>query len=181
MSTPGTGFREDFTELSLLKKGVSRFNAAAIAGIPLAAILFQVYVPRFFQVLSYLELPLLVTVYFSLMWRSPVSGVFYGAGIGLAQDSLSHNPLGMFGIVKTLVGYFAASMSQRFDVQNPMVRLILGLFFLFFHQFFYWVLSRALLGEALEFDLQRTLVVAVLNAIVAVPLFHILDKLRVTD
>jgi rod shape-determining protein MreD len=181
MSAPGTGFREDFTELSLLKKGVSRFNAAAIAGIPLAAILFQVYVPRFFQVLSYLELPLLVTVYFSLMWRSPVSGVFYGAGIGLAQDSLSHNPLGMFGIVKTLVGYFAASMSQRFDVQNPMVRLILGLFFLFFHQFFYWVLSRALLGEALEFDLQRTLVVAVLNAIVAVPLFHILDKLRVTD
>src|ERR1019366_5365533 len=143
----------DFTELSLLKKGVSRFNAAAIAGIPLAAILFQVYVPRFFQVLSYLELPLLVTVYFSLMWRSPVSGVFYGAGIGLAQDSLSHNPLGMFGIVKTLVGYFAASMSQRFDVQNPWVRLGLRFFFFFFHQFFYWVLGRALLGEALEFDL----------------------------
>jgi len=36
----------------------------------------------------------------------------------------------MFGIVKTLVGYFAASMSQRFDVQNAGVRLVLGFFFL---------------------------------------------------
>ena len=181
MSASGTSFREEFTEATLLKKTVSRFTAAVVLGIPLGAILFQVYVPRFFQFLSYLELPLLVTVYFSLMWRAPISGVLYGAGIGLVQDSLSHNPLGMFGIVKTLVGYFAASMSQRFDVQNALVRLILSFFFLFFHQFFYWVLSRALLGEALDIDLPRTLVVAALNAIVAVPLFHILDKLRVTD
>jgi len=180
MSGLGTNFHEDFSEASLRKKDVSRFNLAAIIGIPLAAILFQVYVPRFFERLSYLELPLLVTVYFSLMRRSPVAGVLYGAGIGLAQDSLSHNPLGMFGIVKTLVGYFAASMSQRFDVQNAGVRLVLGFFFCFFHQFFYWVLGRALLGEALEFDLRTTLVVAVLNALVAVPLFHILDKLKVT-
>ena len=156
-------------------------HIAAIIGIPLAAILFQVYVPRFFERLSYLELPLLVTVYFSLMRRSPVVGVLFGAGIGLAQDSLSHNPLGMFGIVKTLVGYFAASMSQRFDVQNAWVRLVLSFFFFFFHQFFYWVLGRALLGEALEFDLQTTLVVAVLNALVALPLYHILDKLKITD
>ena len=174
----GTNFQE-FTDTPLLKRDVSKFHIAAMVGIPLAAILFQVYVPRFFERLSYLELPLLVTVYFSLMRRTPAMGVLFGAGIGLAQDSLSHNPLGMFGIVKTLVGYFAASMSQRFDVQNAWVRLVLSFFF-FFHQFFYWVLGRALLGEALEFDLQSTLVVAVLNALVAVPLFHILDKLKVT-
>ena len=181
MSDLGANFRDDFSEAPHLKQGVSKFNIAVTIAIPLAAILFQVYVPRFFERLSYLELPLLVTVYFSLMRRSPVAGVMYGAGIGLAQDSLSHNPLGMFGIVKTLVGYFAASMSQRFDVQNPWVRLVLSFFFFFFHQFFYWVLVRALLGEALEFDLQTTLVVAVLNAVVALPLYHILDKLKVME
>jgi len=181
MSDLGANFRADFSESPLLKKGVSKYHIAAIIGIPLAAILFQVYVPRFLERLSYLELPLLVTVYFSLMRRSPVVGVLFGAGIGLAQDSLSHNPLGMFGIVKTLVGYFAASMSQRFDVQNAGVRLVLGFFFCFFHQFFYWVLGRALLGEALDLDLETTLLVAVLNALVAVPLFHILDRLKVTD
>jgi rod shape-determining protein MreD len=174
-----TEFPEGFKEPSR-KTRISKVNVAVIAGIPLAAILFQVYVPRFLTYLSYLELPLLVTVYFALMWRSPVSGVLFGSGIGLAQDSLSHNPLGMFGIVKTLVGYFAASVSQRFDVENSVVRLMLGFFFFFFHQFLYWVLARALLGEALDFDPGQTLVVAALNAAVAVPLYHILDKIKLT-
>src|SRR5260370_397672 len=98
------------------KRRISLAHWLAIIGIPLAAILFQVYVPRFFTFLSYLELPLLVTVYFALLSRSPIAGVCFGAAVGLAQDSLSHHPLGMFGIVKTLVAYFAASVSQRFNL-----------------------------------------------------------------
>jgi rod shape-determining protein MreD len=172
-------FSETFIE-PRKKDRASKFNVASIILIPLAAILFQVYVPQFVKYLSYLELPLLVTVYFALMWRSPVAGVLFGAGVGLAQDSLSSHPLGMFGIVKTLVGYFAASVSQRFNVENSGVRLVLAFFFFFFHQFFYWVLSRALLGEALAFELEQTLVLAILNAVVAVPLYHILDKLKIT-
>jgi rod shape-determining protein MreD len=172
-------FSETFIE-PRKKDRVSKFNVASIILIPLAAILFQVYVPQFVKYLSYLELPLLVTVYFSLMRRSPVTGVLFGAGIGLAQDSLSSHPLGMFGIVKTLVGYFAASVSQRFNVENSGVRLVLAFFFFFFHQFFYWVLSRALLGEALAFELEQTFVLAILNALVAVPLYHILDKLKIS-
>ena len=168
-----------FVDPALLnKKDASTYKTATLIAVPLAAILFQVYVPRFSPFLSYLELPLLVTVYFCLMRRSPVAGILYGACVGLAQDSLSHNPLGMFGIVKTLVGYFAATMSQRFAVQNSMIRLVLGFFFLFFHQFFYWVLSRGLLGEGSTFDLERTLVVAGLNALVTVPLYRVLDKLK---
>ncbi|HEY1759596.1 MAG TPA: rod shape-determining protein MreD [Bryobacteraceae bacterium] len=163
------------------KNRVSKFNWIAILGIPLAAILFQVYVPRFVTNLRYLELPLLVTVYFSLVRRSPVAGVLFGAGIGLVQDSLSHHPLGMYGIVKTLVGYFAGSVSQRFEVENSGVRLVLAFFFFFFHEFFYWVLRRGLLGELVGFAPLQTIVVAALNAAVAVPLYHVLDKLRVTD
>ena len=160
---------------------IARYKWAAIAGITLAAILFQAYVPRFLSYLSYLEMPLLVTVYFSLMRRSPTQGVLLGAGIGLAQDSLSANPLGMFGIVKTLVGYFAASASQRFDVETAGSRLVLAFFFFVFHQVSYWVLARALLGQPLDLDLPQTLVMAVLNALVAVPLFHILDRLKVSE
>ena len=173
-------FSETFIE-PRKKDRVSKFNVASILLIPLAAILFQVYVPQFIKYLSYLELPLLVTVYFALMRRSPVTGVLFGAGVGLAQDSLSSHPLGMFGLVKTLVGYFAASVAgQRFNVENSGVRMVLTFFFFFFHQFFYWVLSRALLGQALAFDPQQTIVLAILNAAVAVPLYHILDKLKIT-
>lgn len=164
------------------KNRVSKYNWMSIVGIPLAAILFQVYVPQFFKYLAYLELPLLVTVYFSLARRSPVAGVLFGMSIGLVQDSLSpQHPLGMFGIVKTLVGYFAGSVSQRFEVENATVRLVLAFFFFFFHQFFYWVLRRALLAELVNFDPLQTIVLAALNAAVAVPLYHVLDKLRVTE
>ena len=116
--------------------------------VPLAAILFQVYLPRFFQYLSYLELPLLVTVYYALMRRQPIPGLIFGAIVGLGQDSLSEQPLGMFGIVKTLVGYFAASVSMRFDVDNPLIQFLLGFFFSSSIEFFHWVLARALLGAA---------------------------------
>ncbi len=174
-----TGFSEGYRE-PLRKERNSMFNVAVIVGISLLSILFRVYVSRFIPYLQYLELPLLVTVYFSLMWRSPIAGLFFGAAIGLAQDSLSHHPLGMFGIVKTLVGYFAASMSLRVDVGNPVLRLVLGFFFFFFHQLLYWVLANALLGETLGFELPQALVVAILNAIVAVFLYQLLDRLKVT-
>jgi hypothetical protein len=41
------------------------------------------------------------------------------------------------------------------------------------------VLTRALLGEVVNFDAQQTLVYGLLNAAVALPLFRILDKLKV--
>jgi rod shape-determining protein MreD len=157
---------------------ISRFRAWVLLAIPLAAILFQVYIPLFFQFLSFLELPLLVTIYFALMRRSPIGGLVIGMLVGIAQDSLSKNPLGMFGIVKTLVGYFAASVGLRFDVDHPVVRLVLAYFFFFFHQFFFWVLGRALLAQQIKFDVQRTLFLGLLNAVVGVSLFHFLDKLK---
>jgi rod shape-determining protein MreD len=117
-------------------------------------------------------------VYFALMRRSQISGLSVGALVGLAQDSLSKNPLGMLGIVNTLVGYFAASVGMRLDVDHPLIRLLLTFFFFLFHQFFYWLMVRALLGQQLEFDTERTLVLGLLNAVVGVSLFHFLDKLR---
>src|SRR5436853_295142 len=151
---------------------VSKFRPWVLFVIPALAILFNFYIPLFFSFLGFLDLPLLVTVYFALMRRSPIAGTFIGAFIGLAQDSLAKNPLGMYGIVKTLVGYFAASVGLRFDVDHPLIRVMLGFFFFFFHQFFSWVLARGLLGQQVDFDLQRTVVLGVLNAVVAVFLFR---------
>jgi rod shape-determining protein MreD len=157
---------------------VSRFPAWVMLVVPLAAILFQVYVPLFLEFLSFLQMPLLVVVYFALMRRSQVSGLLVGALVGLAQDSLSKNPLGLLGIVNTLVGYFAASVGLRLDVDHPLIRLPLTFFFFLFHQLFYWLMVRALLGQQLAFDVQKTLVLGLLNAVVGVSLFHFLDKLR---
>src|SRR6202451_4662161 len=138
------------------KDTASRLRFVWLVAIPLVAVLSQVYLPRFIPLLAFRELPRRITVHFALTSRGPIPALFYGMFIGLVQDSLSRQPIGMYGIVKTLVGYFAASVSLRFDVQNPVVTFILSFFFYFFHQFFYWVLSRALLGETLGFDAQQT-------------------------
>ncbi len=157
---------------------ISRFRVVWLIVIPLASIAFQVNIPLFFKHLGYLELPLLVTVYFSLMQRNPMRGTFIGAVIGLLQDALANQPLGIFGMVKTLVGYFAASISIKIDVDNTTIRAGLSFFFFCFHQFFTWILVRALLGHAIDFDITQTLLFGLLNGLVAIPLFLILDKLR---
>jgi rod shape-determining protein MreD len=156
----------------------SNFKTWTFIVVPVVAILFQVYVPLFLPFLSYLELPLIITIYFSLMRRSQIRGLFIGALVGLAQDSLSKNPLGMFGICKTLVGYFAASIGLRIDVDQPFIRLLLSFLLFCFHQFLYWVLARALLAQTYPFNWRETTILAALNSVVSVFLYHFLDRLR---
>ena len=160
----------------------SRFQVIALVILTLISIIGKFYLPRLVPHTEWLELPLLLTVYFGLMRRSQIQALFFGAFVGLAEDSLSPAtlPIGMYGITKTLVGYFAASVSLRFNVESSWVRVILCFFFYFFHAFFYWIMRRALLAQAVPFDPQETFVHGVLNSLIAIPLFLILDKMKVS-
>jgi hypothetical protein len=70
--------------------------------------------------LGYLELPLarhhLLCADAPQPDRRPVSSAPSSAWP--RTPSPSSNPLGMYGIVKTLVGYFAASVGLRIDVEH---------------------------------------------------------------
>jgi len=165
--------------LSSQREGqVSRFRAWVFMAVPLAAVLFQVYVPLFFGFLSFLDMPLLVVIYFALVRRSQVGGLFLGMVVGLTQDSLSKNFLGMFGIANTTVGYLAASVGLRIDVDHGFIRLVITFLFYLLHYFIYWVLARALLGQQLPLEAKSTLLLALLNSVVGVALFVFLDRLR---
>jgi len=161
----------------------TRFSLWVFFAVPLAALIVQVYLPLFqtLRFISRVELPLLVTIYFALMRRSQIRGLGIGMVLGLAQDSLLSQRIGMFGICKTLVGYFAASIGMQFDVEHPFVRMILCFVFYVFHQFMYWVLQRALLDQPVIFDIRNVLILAGINSIIGVMLFHFLDKLRRHD
>jgi rod shape-determining protein MreD len=162
------------------KDSVSKYSPIVVVLVMAASIAFWVYVPMFLPYLAYLELPLLVTVYFSLMKHNQILGTLSGAAIGLVQDALaiSQHPLGMYGISKTLVGYFASSLSLRFDVDNQALRFFVVLFFFFFHALMYWMLTSALLAQTAAFAFVETSMTALLNAFTAVPLFLLLDKLK---
>ncbi len=157
---------------------ISRFRVWVLILIPLLAIVFQLYVPLFLPFLRYLEVPLLVTIYFAMMRRSQIGGLTIGMLLGLAEDSLSSNPIGMFGICRSMVGYFAASIALKIDVDHPMVRFLVNFAFYLFDQFLLWVLERALLQLHSVFDTRQALILGALNAVVGVALFHFFDKLK---
>jgi rod shape-determining protein MreD len=157
---------------------ISHFRVWVLILIPLLAMVFQLYVPLFFPFLRFLEIPLLITIYFGMMRRSQVGGLFIGMVLGLTQDSLFLHPIGMLGICRTLVGYFSASIALRIDVEHPVVRLFVCFFFFVFDQFMFWVLQRALLELNIAFDYRQAILFGILNAVVGLAIFHFLDRLK---
>ena len=64
---------------------------------PLLAVFLQAFIPikiRFFDVF---DLPLLVTIYFAMSRRNPITGLLQGSIIGLVQDSLTRDMIGKSG------------------------------------------------------------------------------------
>jgi len=161
----------------------ARYPMWVFFAVPLTALLIQIYLPLFqtLRFVAKIDLPLLVTIYFALMSRSQVRGLTIGLLLGLAQDSFSRFYIGMYGMCKTMVGYFSASVGMQFDVEHSFVRILLCLVFYIFHQFLYWVLQRAVLDQPVAFDIPGEAVLAVINALIGVALFHFLDKLRIRE
>jgi rod shape-determining protein MreD len=157
---------------------VYRFNAAAAILIPLVALFLQAFIPLRLRFFSILDLPLLVVIFFAVARRSQVSGMLTGAIIGLLQDSLTHQPIGLYGFAKTLVGYWASSLGVKLDVENAGSRFLVTLFFYVVHEIVYFAVARGLVGLTLQWSWPHELGSALANAIVAVPLFALLDKFK---
>ena len=160
---------------------VYRFSLPVAIGVPLLAIFFQAFVPVRFPFFSYFDLPLLVTIYFAVARHSQVSGLLTGGLIGLAQDSLTHHPLGLYGIAKTVVGYVASSVGARIDTEHPASRFALVFLFFHFHQAVLAVTKRVLLDQPAQqapFITLHLLFDSLVSAACAVVLFALLDRLR---
>lgn len=157
---------------------VHKFHAGVITGVVILALLLQAFLPLYFHWAGYLELPLLVTIYFALSRRNPSSGLLLGMVIGVAQDSLSHTPIGLYGIAKTLVGFVASSIGSRIDVEHPASRFFLTLLFFHFHNVVFVFTERVLLAQQNPYLTTSLVVASVINAAVAVVLFSLLDRLR---
>jgi rod shape-determining protein MreD len=165
-------------EIGTRSRKASRIRPWVMLAAPLGAILFQVYLPLYVPLLSYIELPLLVTIYLAVSRRSPAAGALVGTAIGLIQDALSHLPIGILGMTKTLVGYASASTGVRLETGNVVVRFLLGTVLFMGHQVLYGAFRRSLLGTPVGFDVLPMFAAAPINGLVGVVLFHLLDKIR---
>jgi rod shape-determining protein MreD len=160
---------------------IRRYHLLAYALIPLASLVLQAWLPRVVGRYDWFDLPLVVTVYFALGRRSPIQGTIMGAGMGLFEDALSHHVIGVNGIAKTVVGFLAASVGIRIEVENHIVRLLLTFALSMLSSAIYFFTYRFLLGLALEWSWLTELFRAVGNSLIAIVLFPLLDRLQVRE
>ena len=152
------------------------FPPAITLLVPVAAIVLQVLLSKLYWRFSYLDLPLIVAIFFAVSRRSPAVGTLTGAAIGLVQDALTGRPIGVNGMAKSVIGYIAASIGVQVDVDNLTTRVVMNFGFSLLNSLILFLINRRLLGQA-EVHLQWVLelVRAGANTLVALPIFLLLD------
>src|SRR5207249_8035934 len=159
---------------------VHKFRAGAIIIATLLALVIQASFPIHFARAAVLDFPLLVTIYFGLSRRNPSTGLLLGMVVGLLQDSLSGPtvPLVLYGIPKTIIAYLASSIGARLDTGHPAARFALTSTFFVAHQGLIVVTRRILLAQPEPWFNMHLIFAALINGLVAVFLFLLLDRLR---
>jgi len=160
---------------------IRRYPVLVYALVPLASLVLQAWLPRVVGRYDWFDLPLVITIYFALGRRNPIQGTIMGAGMGLFEDALSHHAIGVNGIAKTVVGFLAASVGIRIEVENNIVRLLLNFSLSLLSSAIYLFIYRVLLGLALDWSWLTELMRAVGNSLIAVVLFPLLDRLQMRE
>ncbi|HMF91892.1 MAG TPA: rod shape-determining protein MreD [Candidatus Angelobacter sp.] len=157
---------------------VHRFSWPVSIGIPLLAIFIQVFVSKWLTFIKIFDLPLLVTIFFAVARRRPIPGLVTGALIGTVQDVFSSPVIGLNGIAKTMIGYLASSLGVRIDVENPGSRFIMTFVFCILHRIIYMIIDLGLVGGNEPWLWGHTVLSAIVNALLAVALFAVLDRFK---
>jgi rod shape-determining protein MreD len=173
MALLGADARRDFE--------IHRFPLLIYALVPLAALVLQAWLPRVLGRYAWVDLPLVITVYFALGRRNPVQGTVIGAVMGIFEDALSHYAIGINGIAKTAVGFLAASVGIRIEVDNYTVRVLLIFVLSFLSSAIYLFVSRFMLGLTIEWSWLTELFRAIGNSVVGLLLFPLLDRLQIRE
>jgi len=169
----GADFRRDME--------IHRYPLLVYALVPLASLVLQAWLPRVTSPYDWFDLPFVVTVYFALGRRNPIQGTIMGAAMGLFEDALTHHAIGINGIAKTAVGFLAASVGVRIEVDNNIIRLLLNFLLSLLSSAIYLFVSRFLLGLAPEWSWLTELLRAVGNSLIALVLFPVLDRLQIRE
>jgi rod shape-determining protein MreD len=158
------------------------FSPVVALLVPLLAILLQAFVPKLIPRFSLLDLPLIVVLFFAVSRRSPIAGTLTGAIIGLLQDALTNQPIGVNGMAKSAIGYVSASIGLQVDVESPLTRIVITFGFSILNSVLLFLIDRRLLGLP-NYHLLWTheLIRACANTIVAIPIFFLLDYTKRTD
>jgi rod shape-determining protein MreD len=170
-----------FSDDSHREVEIHRYPLLVYVLVPLVALVLQAWLPRVIGPHIWFDFPLLITIYFAMARRSPIQGTLMGLVMGLLEDALSHHAIGMNGIAKTIVGFLAASVGVRIDVESPTIRVILTFLLSLLSSGIYVFIFRILLGLTLEWSWFNEIFRAFGNALIVFVLFHLLDRFQIRD
>jgi rod shape-determining protein MreD len=170
-----------FTADSRRDYEIHRYPVLIYALVPLVALVLQAWLPRVLGRFAWFDLPLVITVFFALGRRNPIQGSVMGGGLGIFEDALTHHPIGINGIAKTLVGYLAASIGVLVNVENYTIRLLITFLLSLVGSATYFFVYRFLLGMPLETTWLTELYKAIGNSLIALVLFPLLDRTKIQD
>lgn len=142
------------------------------------ALALHVFLPLHIPLAGLIDLPLLAVVYIATARRHILIGMLVGCLTGLAQDSLTHGPIGLFGIIKAVIGYSVASASLYIETDYAATRSLLAALSFLAQQVLFWVLEGALLGGVMALEPAQTLILSAMHAGLALLLFRFLDKVK---
>jgi len=160
---------------------IRRYPSFIYVLVPLAALVLQAWLPRVLGRFAYLDLPLLVTIYFALNRRSAIHGTLLGAVLGMAQDGLTQGAIGVHGIANTVCGFLAASIGIRIVVENNIIRMVLNFLFTLLSSALILFIMTAVLGLEWQSNWLDELFRAVGNAGIGLVLFPLLDRTQARD
>lgn len=155
------------------------FSPAVTLLVPLLAILLQSFLPKPFPRFAILDLPLIVVLFFAVSRRSPIAGTLTGAIVGLLQDALTNQPIGVNGMAKAAIGYIAASIGLQVDVESPLTRIVITFGFSLVNSVLLFLIDHRLLGlPGFHLLWGHELLRACANTVVAIPIFFLLDSAK---
>jgi rod shape-determining protein MreD len=157
---------------------VFRVHPATLWVTILVALLLQTFLPLKVPLAGLMDLPLLATVYFTLIRQNKVFGIALGTGLGLVQDALAHGYVGMFGMAKALVGYLTAFAAIRFNVESLFARSLVTASVVLLHNLCMAGLQHALLDSPPPFLLLDLVTALLVNVALSLILFPVLDRFR---
>ena len=159
-------------------KEAFRTHPAILSLIVFASLLLEVTLPPTIPVARLFQLPLLVTIYFSMIRENQIFGTAFGMSVGLLEDALSHGYLGQMGMAKALVGYLAATAGRKLEFDNLLVRGLLIGSMVAVHNGFDYLLTHELLGLPEPFEPFHIVTSTIVNVALGLMLFPLFDRLR---
>ncbi len=160
------------------RKEVFRVRPAVLLISAFISLLLQTFLPLTTPAARLFDFPLLVTIYFSVFRQHKIFGIWLGTILGLLQDALSHGYLGIMGAADAVIGYLAASVGIKLNLEGILARGLLTGLLVIVHDLCVFGLLHAMLETPpplRSFDMVSS---ALVNMATALLLFQILDRFK---